>query len=597
MRAASAIVHLALGLVYFIFGSQLWTLAGFSFSAGPSSLTPAAARMGLLAYAFGAWFMVVALQMFLSSLRLFRTNHLGWLMVPELSTPGCRSQSFTDLFHSRRVADRFIPLLAWVILFSAGGPAVPGLPAILWWVSICLLLLIERQFFKGQAIWHQLPGFFAGAITFTLLLLSWVLFRSASLEQARHYFRTLFGGASFTETAVLLDARMFTDFHVLLMLVSTVIIFVLPPLHRFIEPLNRWKSLAGGLVVAGIAAFLCIPSFRTRVQSRLYTQMGAVNDGVVVGQDGWLFDPRELRALTGSGPLQPEWSARHSPTSRARDEIVDFARQLKARGVPLLLIPIPMKASIYPEAITRSDADPSEAPLYQADQPALYEQLVKAGIDVQDITGAMLQLKARQKPVFFKQDTHWTPEAMQDIARAVAAHVRKKFPGIVPDDPLIVDTKAPDAASLGDLAERLNPLPGTMSEEQAVLVSFPDIENDPASPITLLGDDFAGIFDNPRLGFTPVDGGHAHASFAQHLALYLGLRIDTISWPYDATRTVRQEFAGRYDDEVRAKKLVIWLIPACDLTLPAGAGVDWGEVQFNPKRSPPEVLTPMVPKY
>jgi len=132
MRAASAIVHLALGLVYFIFGNLLWTLAGFSFSAGPSSLTPAAARMGLLAYAFGAWFMVTALQMFLSSLGLFRPKHMDWLMVPELSAPGCRSKSFTELFHSRRVADRFIPLLAWVILFSAGGPAVPGLPAILW---------------------------------------------------------------------------------------------------------------------------------------------------------------------------------------------------------------------------------------------------------------------------------------------------------------------------------------------------------------------------------------------------------------------------------------------------------------------------------
>ena len=594
MRAASALVHLALGLVYFIFANLLWTLAGFGFSAGPSSLTPAAARMGLLAYAFGAWFMVAALQMFLGSSVLIRPKHRGWLTVPELSMPGCRSKSFTDLFHSRRVAGWFIPLLAWVILFSAGHPGVPGLHAVLWWASICLLLVIERRFFKGRAIWHRLPGFFAWALTFTLLLLSWVLFRSASLEQARHYFRTLFGGASYTETAVLLDARMFTDFHVLLMLVSTVIVFILPPLHRFIEPLKRWKSLAGGLVVAGIAAFLFIPSFRTRVQSRLYTQVGAVNHSVVIGQDGWLFDPLELRALTGSGPLQPEWSARHSPTSRARDEIVDFARQLKARGVPLLLIPIPMKASIYPEAITRSGADHSEAPLYQADQPALYEQLVKAGIDVQDITGALLQLKARHKPVFFKQDTHWTPEAMQDIARAVAVHVRKKFPGIVPDDPLIVDTKAPDAASLGDLAERLNPLPGTMSEEQAVLVSFPGIENDPKSPIVLLGDDFTRIYDDPSLGF--VQDVDTHASFAQHLALYLGRRIDTTAVNHGGTTAVRRAFAKRLDDEVRAKKLVIWLVPARDLVLPPSAGEEWQDVVFNAQSSPPEVLIPMVSK-
>ncbi len=595
MRAASALVHLALGLVYFVFAFMLWTLAGFSFSAGPGSLSQGAAWMGLLAWAFGAWFVVATLQMCARSIVLLRPASARWLAMPELSAPGCRSRSFTEMLRSERMADRFIPLIIWVILFSGGGFAKPSPPALLWWAWMCLLLVIERRFFQGRAIWHRLPGFFGAVLTFVLMLPSWVLFRTATWEHAQHYFEALLGRSSLSESTVLLDAQMFSDFHVLLVLASVVFVFILPPLHRFIEPLNGWKKLAGGLLVGWTACFLLVPSWRARTQSWLYLRVGMDNRKVVVGQDGWLLDRRELTALTGSGPLQPEWNAPHAPVSKAKDAILDFARQLRERGIPLLLIPIPMKASIYPEAITGSDPDHSEAPLYHADQPALYEQLVKAGIDLQDITGALLQLKARHKPVFFKQDTHWTPEAMQDIARAVAAHVRKKFPGMVPDDPLIVDTMAPDAADYGDLAERVSVPPSSaFSEERAVLVSFPDIARDPKSPIVLLGDDFTRIFDDAGLGF--AQEADAHASFAQHLALYLGERIDVAAVNQGGTTATRREFAKRLDDDIRTKKLVIWLIPARDLVLPPSAGVEWQKVDFNPQSTPPVSLEPMVSK-
>jgi hypothetical protein len=253
-----------------------------------------------------------------------------------------------------------------------------------------------------------------------------------------------------------------------------------------------------------------------------------------------------------------------------------------------------MKVSLYPEALTRSDPDDSEAPLYHASQPAFYEQLAKEGIDVQDITAALMQLKKRHEDVFFKQDSHWTPEAMQEIARAVAVHVRKKYPGIIPNDPLVVDVRAPEVASYGDLAERLYPLPGLLLEEESkILVSFPTLENDPQSPICLLGGDDVRIFDDPGLGYVSTTG--IHASFAQHLALYCGEGIDTYSSNGGATSAVRKAFASRFDDVVKAKKLVIWLVPARDLMLPGGAGVDWSSAPFNTQTSPPEVLTPMVP--
>jgi len=120
-------------------------------------------------------------------------------------------------------------------------------------------------------------------------------------------------------------------------------------------------------------------------------------------------------------------------------------------------------------------------------------------------------------------------------------------------------------------------------------VSFPSIENDPASPLALLGGNDVRIYDDPRLGFSD-DGAALKAGFAQHLALYLGKRIDCYTQPLP-----QQALAQRLDDDVRAKKLVIWVIPARDLLQPPSAGQAWPEVTFNPARRPPEVLTPMVP--
>jgi len=431
-----------------------------------------------------------------------------------------------------------------------------------------------------------MPKFLRSIMTFSVLLLSWVLLRSANLDHALHYYGALWGQWTLTETALLLESRITSDSNLLLVIASVIIAIVLPPVHSLIEPVKKWK-----LALAGVAALMVVSSAFPVWSSVTYRLIKRGNQSVMVGREGWLFDARELSALTGDGALHPERSAWSQPISKAPAAIIDFAHQLRERGVPLLVIPLPMKASLYPEYITGSDPDESEAPLYHPDQPALYDQLTKAGIDVQDVTQAMLQLKERKTPVFHKQDSHWTPEAMQVLAKQLAAYIRKKYPGIAADSPMIVDAKAPSGFGFGDLAQkaRLDGLGTPLVEEEAVMVSFPSIENDPDSPLALLGGSDVRIYDDSGLGFSD-DGAALKAGFAQHLALYLGKRIDCYTQPQP-----QQALAQRLDDDVRAKKLVIWIIPARDLLQPPSAGLAWSEVKFNPARRPPEVLTPMVP--
>src|SRR3954462_2013145 len=77
------------------------------------------------------------------------------------------------------------------------------------------------------------------------------------------------------------------------------------------------------------------------------------NATAVAGKDGWLFLTSELRFLA-QGVF---WGDAAAKVSRAKKRdaadpipaIVDFDRQLKARGIKLYVVPIPAKAAIYPD--------------------------------------------------------------------------------------------------------------------------------------------------------------------------------------------------------------------------------------------------------
>ncbi|MDB6138232.1 MAG: hypothetical protein JWO94_1304 [Verrucomicrobiaceae bacterium] len=588
MRAASILACLALAVICLFFSLALHDMAVLAFTAGPAALTPGAAWTGLFAFAFQVWFMSLLLASVASAVKAAPRHPPAWLDKLSTDTLTYRATSISQFWKQGS---------NWcIVAIALSGSLGFSLVAFAMLTGVFMLEQFRgRRTGKEMALWHRLPRFAAWLATFALVLGILLLIESASFGHFWQTAHALVGQNALAETSLLLNARLFTDFHVLLMIASVILIFAVPPLIPLVRIAGRWKQIPAAAVLLVAILYFALPSVQTRMKSWLANGLGQGSGRVVAADGGWLFDAREVEALTEAGPLAPIFSLSGAPVSDAKNEILAFASGLKERGIPLLLIPIPMKASIYPEAITHTDPDDSVAPLYHPDQPAFYEQLAKAGIDVQDITEAFMQLKTRHKDVFLRQDSHWTPEAMQDIARATAAHVRKRYPGLIPADPLIVDTKAPDASGMGDLARRLYPTPWLMlKEESKVLVSFPELKNDPQSSITLLGDDYVRIFDDPALEFDA--GADNHASFAQHLALYLGTRIDTLATTYGAVNTSRQEFAQRFDDVVRSKKLIIWLIPARELMLPKKAWTSWFSAPFNTQSSPPEVLEPMVPK-
>ena len=64
--------------------------------------------------------------------------------------------------------------------------------------------------------------------------------------------------------------------------------------------------------------------------------------GIEIGSDGFLFTEEESR-------VYHSWSLTSRSANTILPAIVDFNAQLRHRGVRLVLLPIPLKLSIYPE--------------------------------------------------------------------------------------------------------------------------------------------------------------------------------------------------------------------------------------------------------
>ena len=364
-------------------------------------------------------------------------------------------------------------------------------------------------------------------------------------------------------------------------------------------------------------------ALRRHTQQWLAEEMGEGNRKVFIGFNGWLFYQPDLKALTGYGPLKPEpFSVMKDPELAklrdAKDVIIEFAAQLKERGVPLLIVPLPLKPMLYGEYVSSDAADEW---LKHPDAVAFYQLLRDKGVDVLDLTPDLAKFRERRKHIYIRapkatdraalaeaaamekakqdaflaQDTHWTVEAMRFAAEKVAAHVKRTYPQT--KQPVFKEIRAVDGdyrESQGDLVKLLDlpdPEHGFNSEEQ-FLRRISDGTDSKLASVTLLGDSFVNIYDDPSLGFADEakKGTRMHAGFAQHLSFYLGQPLDVIAMNGKGATGGRREFAKRYDDEVREKKLVVWVLSARDLLLTKSAAreanIEWSKVEFNAKRSP-----------
>ena len=281
---------------------------------------------------------------------------------------------------------------------------------------------------------------------------------------------------------------------------------------------------------------------------------------VVSGKDGWLFFAPELRSMS----VGQFWGDAAQRVSRSTNPefadplpaILDFKAQLDSAGISLIFVPIPAKATIYPEMISESGTMTTRTDEYHI---KFYDILREHGVNVLDLTPLFLQNRFTDTgPVYCKQDTHWSGQGCVLAAEAIANAIGT--PVWVADVPKrLIETETRTLEITGDLWTELGD--EQLQKEQLQLTYVKDGVGASwrASPVVLLGDSHNLVFHA---------GGDMHAQGAglpDQLAYQLGFPVDVVAVRGSGATPSRLSLFRRRDD-MKGKQVVVWCLSVREFT-------------------------------
>jgi hypothetical protein len=329
------------------------------------------------------------------------------------------------------------------------------------------------------------------------------------------------------------------------------------------------------------AIFLCLASlagalevtlsenqekFRAELAAK-FQVLEKTNVAAFAGIDGWIFFGREFRFLSQGQFWGAEAENTHAPpkpeVADPLPAILDFQKQLSARGIALVLVPIPPKIGIYPEKIApgltvgNDDAMPY---LHR-----FYDELRSAGVEVLDVTPVFLRDKeSSDGPVFCKTDTHFSGVGCVRTAQAMAEYVRQKI-SVLPKSREYTTEWTP-VEFKGDLvnASRVG---GIQAPPEKVTVrrvteknSQTAVQPDENSPVLVLGDSHALVFHEFLA---------ERAGLLDQLAAELGFPVDLIAARGSGSTPLRLNLyrrSAKQPEYLGKKKILIWCFAAREFT-------------------------------
>lgn len=308
------------------------------------------------------------------------------------------------------------------------------------------------------------------------------------------------------------------------------------------------------------------------VWQRTMAALGTGHETVHVGKDGWLEYRPAFDYVVGP-PIFAEARLRQWKDADPRPALLRLAADLRRRGIALWVLAAPNKVMIHPESFApelRGAAEGLDNPSFEQ----LRGELEAAGIRVFDPRPGLRAL-ARDRPVYFKTDSHWNPQGIDVTAAGLAAALEAELPL----GPRNRDWhgKAQTLDYSGDLARMLHvhkspKFPFEPVELRLVTDARGRIwKPEEGAEVLLLGDSFANIFA-PRGAGLPAQ-----------LAYHLGRAVDRIAIDGGGPIGTRQQLDRelRQDPErlqgtrvvvleFAARELVIGRWPVIPLPEPAG---------------------------
>ena len=150
---------------------------------------------------------------------------------------------------------------------------------------------------------------------------------------------------------------------------------------------------------------------------------GSTDPDVVLGHDDWLFF---------AGELMPVCAVTPEALIRALDAV---AAQAEATNVQFRFGIAPDKHAIYPEQV-RTDPPIPEACTDAARDEVRAAMAARPGIAVDMWTAVLAERARSETPLYFTQDSHWTPDGAMP---AIAALVESLAPGVWDPTEIVAD--------------------------------------------------------------------------------------------------------------------------------------------------------------
>jgi alginate O-acetyltransferase complex protein AlgJ len=187
-------------------------------------------------------------------------------------------------------------------------------------------------------------------------------------------------------------------------------------------------------------------------------------------------------------------------------------------------------------------------------------------VEVVDLVGPLLTARATEKPgdapLYQRQDTHWSSRGLELAAKVLAERV-KQYPWYpeLSRHARRYSTRSSPFQRFGDLhsrlpeAEQARYRPESLVGLQVLDERRAPYEDDPDSPIVVLGDSYTGVYQ-----LTDVE----HAGISAHLARNVSYPVDLVM-SYGGGPNVRNKLMRRGAAALGSKKVVIWVMTARDL--------------------------------
>jgi hypothetical protein len=277
-----------------------------------------------------------------------------------------------------------------------------------------------------------------------------------------------------------------------------------------------------------------------------------LGDKVVVGRRRWLFYKPAVQYLI------ERWSPEkdHSQGD-IFSAVTSFRDQLAKRGIRLLLVPVPNKASVYPDMLTRRARQTDDQ--VRGKTLEIVSRLRQAGIEVVDLFAVFKRARASLPPdestsYYLSQDSHWSPEGMRLAAKTVGQKILEL--GWAEKGHAQYALKSATIQRHGDILKMIQ-VPQVERQFDPEHIHCTQVINiatnqpyhdNPNSEILVLGDSFLRIYSQDEPGT---------AGFVEHLAYELGFALGSIVNDGGASTLVRQQLS-RNPKLLANKKVVVW---------------------------------------